>query len=315
MMKLDENVTRLISAKASQVSKYTGRQLREAILKSEGRVLMGQTYLKNPILFPSCTSTELMFAFGGDMVLLNGFDFQHPETCPGLQGFDYKELKSLVGGRPVGIYLGCPGKDVDLENNAAMQLYDLGGMVCSKENLEKCKEWGVSFIILGDNPGSGTSIRDVVYWTKKAREICGEDMLIFAGKWEDGIVEKVLGDPLADYDAKEIIDQLIENGADIIDFPAPGSRHGITVERIRELIEYTHRKGALAMSFLNSNVEAADRDTIREVTLLMKQTGCDVHAIGDGGFGGGTWPENIYQMSVTLKGKAYTWAQMATPRR
>ena len=32
-------------------------------------------------------------------------------------------------------------------------------------------------------------------------------------------------------------------------------------------------------------------------------------------FGGGTWPENIYQMSVTLKGKAYTWAQMATPRR
>ena len=139
--------------------------------------------------------------------------------------------------------------------------------------------------------------------------------IIFAGKWEDGVVEKVLGDPLADYDAKEIIDQLIENGADIIDFPAPGSRHGITVERIRELIEYTHRKGALAMSFLNSNVEAADRDTIREVTLLMKQTGCDVHAIGDGGFGGGTWPENIYQMSVTLKGKAYTWAQMATPRR
>ena len=32
-MKLDENVTRLISAKASQVSKYTGRQLREAINK------------------------------------------------------------------------------------------------------------------------------------------------------------------------------------------------------------------------------------------------------------------------------------------
>ena len=78
----------------------------------------------------------------------------------------------------------------------------------------------------------------------------------------------------------------------------------ITVERIRELIEYTHRKGALAMSFLNSNVEAADRDTIREITLLMKQTGCDVHAIGDGGFGGGTWPENLYQMSITLKRKS-----------
>ena len=51
MMKLNDNVTRLISAKASQVSTYNGRQLKEAIFKSEGRVLMGQTYLKNPILF------------------------------------------------------------------------------------------------------------------------------------------------------------------------------------------------------------------------------------------------------------------------
>lgn len=72
MIELDENVIRLISAKASKIKTYTGRQLKEAILKSEGRVLMGQTYLKNPILFPNCTSTELMFAFGGDMVMLNG---------------------------------------------------------------------------------------------------------------------------------------------------------------------------------------------------------------------------------------------------
>ena len=149
----------------------------------------------------------------------------------------------------------------------------------------------------------------MIKWTKEARAICGDDMLIFAGKWEDGISEKVLGDPLADYDAKNI-KQLIEAGADIIDFPAPGSRHGITVEMIRELIEFTHRNGVFAMSFLNSNVEAADVDTIRQITLMMKQTGCDVHAIGDG-----TWPENIYQMAITLKGKAYTWAQMATPRR
>ncbi|MFQ7171614.1 MAG: hypothetical protein ACLRQF_05625 [Thomasclavelia ramosa] len=35
----------------------------------------------------------------------------------------------------------------------------------------------------------------------------------------------------------------------------------------------------------------------------MKQTGCDIHAIGDGGFGGCTWPENIYQLSVSIKGK------------
>lgn len=41
MIELDENVIRLISAKASKIKTYTGRQLKEAILKSEGRVLMG----------------------------------------------------------------------------------------------------------------------------------------------------------------------------------------------------------------------------------------------------------------------------------
>lgn len=125
---------------------------------------MGQTYLKNPILFPNCTSTELMFAFGGDMVMLNGFDFRNPSTCPGLQGFDYQGIKNLVGGRPVGIYMGCPKEGLDITSD---YLYDLSGMICTEENLKKCKEWGVSFIVLGGNPGSGTSIKDVVHWTKK----------------------------------------------------------------------------------------------------------------------------------------------------
>lgn len=311
-MNLDYNVTRLITAKPSQIATYTGRQLREAILKSEGRVAMGQTYLNSPILMPTCTSTELMFHFGADMVMLNGFNFADPRKANGMQGFDYVELKKLANGRPVGIYMGCPKEGIDWSDP---RMSELSGMMYSKENVLKAKEWGVSFIVLGGNPNSGTSIKDVIKATKECREVCGEDMLIFAGKWEDGIEEKVLGDPLATYDAYEVIDQLIEAGADIIDFPAPGSRHGITVERIRELIEYTHRKGALAMSFLNSNVEAADIDTIRQITLWMKQTGCDVHAIGDGGFGGGTWPENIYQMAITLKGKAYTWQQMATSNR
>lgn len=311
-MKLDYNVTRLITAKPSQIATYTGRQLKEAIFKSEGRVAMGQTYLNSPILMPTCTSTELMFHFGADMVMLNGFNFKDPRKANGMQGFSYEELKRLANGRPVGIYMGCPKEDIDWNDP---RMHELSGMMYSKENVLKAKEWGVSFIVLGGNPNSGTSIKDVIKATKECREVCGEDMLIFAGKWEDGIEEKVLGDPLATYDAYEVIDQLIEAGADIIDFPAPGSRHGITVERIRELIEYTHRKGALAMSFLNSNVEAADRETIRAIALLMKQTGCDVHAIGDGGFGGGTWPENIYQLAITLKGKAYTWQQMATSNR
>ena len=91
-MELHNQVTRLISAKASKISNYTGRELKEAIFKSEGRVLMGQTYLKNPILFPNCTSTELMFAFGGDMVMLNGFHFENPKEANGMIVLACKDL-------------------------------------------------------------------------------------------------------------------------------------------------------------------------------------------------------------------------------
>lgn len=142
----------------------------------------------------------------------------------------------------------------------------------------------------------------------------GDDMLIMAGKWEDGINEKVLGDPTADYDAKEVIRQLIDAGADCIDLPCPGSRGGITVEDIRSLVQYVHtyKPGTLTMCFLNSSVECTDEDTIRQVAILMKQTGADIHAIGDGGFSGCSWPKNVYQLSVSIKGEHYTWFRMAS---
>lgn len=314
-MKLDYRVTRLITAKTSEIATYTPMQLKEAILKSEGRVCMGQTYLDSPILLNGATSSELMFAFGADMVMLNGFHFQCPQEANGMQGLTFEELKELVGGRPLGIYMSCQKFDESAKDDPVKQAAIQ--MAYSKENVLKAHSLGASFIVLGGNPGTGTSISDVIKATREVKELLKDDMLVFAGKWEDGIEEKVLGDPLADYDAKEVIKELIDAGADVIDLPAPGSRHGITVEMVRELVEFVHRykPGTLAMSFLNSNVEAADQDTIRMITLWMKQTGADIHAIGDGGFGGGTWPENIYQMAITLKGKAYTWLRMATPRR
>ncbi|WP_449267329.1 DUF7916 family protein [Fundicoccus culcitae] len=107
---------------------------------------------------------------------------------------------------------------------------------------------------------------------------------------------------------------MIDAGADCIDLPCPGTRGGITTEMIRELVEFTHRykPGTLAMCFLNSSVECADPATISQVALKMKETGADIHAIGDGGFGGCTPPKNIYQLSVSLKGEHYTWFRMAS---
>ena len=306
------NVVRLISASKSDFEKMSPMDLKESIFKSEGRVVMGQHLLfAGPGLVRGVTNSELMFSFGADMVMLNTFDLDDVDNNPGLCGLTLRQLKQRCN-RPIGIYLGCP--KAGFEDGGKKAIYRREGMLATDEHILKAVELGADFIVLGGNPGSGTSIEDVISATRRAKQLCGDKVFLFAGKWEDGIVEKVLGDPLASRDAKEIIKELIDAGADCIDLPAPGSRHGISVDMIRELVEYTHRykPGTLAMTFLNSSVECADPDTIRLIALKMKETGADIHAIGDGGFSGCTSPENIYQLSVSLKGKHYTYFRMAS---
>ena len=307
------NVVRLISASKSDFETMTPMDLKESIYKSEGRVIMGQHLLfAGAGLVRGVTNSELMFAFGSDMVLLNTIDLDNWDNNPGLQGLTYQKLKARCGQRPIGVYLGCP--KAGSEDGGKKALYRREGMLCTPEHVQKCVDMGVDFVILGGNPGSGTSITDVVACTRWVKEKYGDKLFVFAGKWEDGINEKVLGDPLAQYDAKDIIRQLIDAGADCIDLPAPGSRNGISVHMIQELVQYVHRykPGTLAMTFLNSSVEGADPDTVRLIALKMKETGADVHAIGDGGFAGCTSPENIHQLSVSIKGRPYTYFRMAS---
>ncbi|EAH0192387.1 hypothetical protein D4W15_13745 [Listeria monocytogenes] len=310
---MEQEVTRLISASKQDFEKMNGRDLKRSIFQSEGRVIMAQHLLfASQGLVRGVTNTELLAAFGSDMIMLNTFNLEDGKSNLGLQGLTLEDLKKRVN-IPLGIYLGCPGENKTSENI----IYDAAGMLATDEHLLRAKEIGADFIVLGGNPGSGTSIQDIIETTKRARKLLGNDVLIFAGKWEDGIDEKVLGDPLAKQDAKEVIKQLIDAGADVIDLPAPGLRHGISVRMIQELVQFIHlyKPGTLAMTFLNSSVEGADQDTIRLIALMMKETGADIHAIGDGGFSGCTTPENVMQLSISLKGKPYTYFRMASRNR
>lgn len=303
-------VTRLISATKKQISKMTPMELKESMYRSEGRVVMAQCILFETGLVRGVTNAEVMGAFGADMILLNAIDLDDPGKNLGLQGLSIKELKELVN-RPIGVYLSCPGSSVE------EQIYPLDGMIATDEHVEKVLDMGADFIILGGNPATGTRMSEIIKNTKLLKDKFGDRLLLFSGKWEDGIEEKVLGDPLAKYDTKEVIKQLIDAGADVIDLPAPGSRNGISVEDIRELVKFVHsyKPGTLAMTFLNSSVEGADPETIRLIALKMKETGADIHAIGDGGFSGCPCPENVMQLSVSLKGKPYTYFRMASVNR
>jgi len=308
-----KEVTRIINCSKREFMQMTPMDLKESIYKSEGRTIMGQHLIfANTGLVRGVTNTELMFSFGADMVMLNTYNLNDVSENPGMQGLSIKELKAICN-RPIGIYLGCPGKVMPKEK----KLYDLDGMLATPEHVEKAIELGVDFIILGGNPGCGTSIQDVIHTTKWVKERYGDKVLLFAGKWEDGVHEKVLGDPLAGQDAKEIIKELVDAGADCIDLPAPGSRSGISTSMIQELVQLIHsyKPGTLAMTFLNSSVEAADPDTVRMIALKMKETGADIHAIGDGGFAGCSSPENVHQLSISVKGRQYTYFRMASWNR
>ena len=73
-------VNRLILSSKSDFKKMTPIDLKESIYRSEGRTIMGQHLLfANVGLVRGVTNTEVMFAFGADMVMLNTFDLDNLE--------------------------------------------------------------------------------------------------------------------------------------------------------------------------------------------------------------------------------------------
>ena len=146
------NVIRLISASKSDFQKMNAMELKESIYKSESRTIMGQHLLfAGPGVVRGVTNSELMFAWGADMVMLNTIDLDDLSNNPGLCGLSLKELRERCN-RPIGIYLGCP--KAGSEDGGKKALYRREGMVATKEHILRCKELGADFIVLGGNPGS-----------------------------------------------------------------------------------------------------------------------------------------------------------------
>jgi hypothetical protein len=315
-------IKRILSCTKSDFEKMTPMDLKLSIRLAEGRTILGQSFngMGNSLL-GGVTNPELEAAFGADILLLNGYSLdesspmygvKHYNHAKGMQILHVQDIKKLVN-RPVGIYLECVSSEGE-----HLYMNDFAkGRTATEENFVKAVEEGADFIILGANPSMNAKVDDIIASTKVAGKTIKGKALIFAGKWEDGVYEKVLGDPMAKKPAKEFIDAIMDAGADVIDFPAPGSRQGITVDMIRELVEYVHHKDAdtMTMSFIDGSVEGADVDTIRILAIKSRETGADIHAIGDAGLAGCSLPENIYQLSLSVKGRRLTWERMAGHNR
>ena len=213
------------------------------------------------------------------------FDVNHP-VIQGLPKTEDREvirkIKQLTG-RPVGINLEPleQGKESSVETNEMWKLS--GGRVATLENAKTAVEMGVDFIVLTGNPGIGVTNAAITDTLKLYREHLGEQVVLIAGKMHaSGILSECGEHILTEADVRAFA----EAGADIILLPAPGTVPGITMEYVRNLVVCAHSLGKMTLTAIGTSQEGADTDTIKEIALMCKMTGTDLHHLGDAGYGG-----------------------------
>lgn len=289
---------RLLSAYASDVAMMTAAQLKQAILASEGRTIMGETVVTAAPLIAGVSNAEMMAAFSCDLLVLNELDVFSPKIV----GFydcenPIVELKRLTG-RPIGINL----EPVDEGQEVMDERVILSkGRLVSPDSLKRAEELGVDFIMLTGNPATGVSMVAIAAAIQLAKDHFSG--LIFAGKMHGA----GLGEPVVHHEA---LLNFVDLGADGVLIPAVGTVPGVREEHVAPIIEEVKARGALVISTIGTSQESADSQTIREFGLSNKRVGSDVHHIGDGGYGRMPDPENILALSLAIRGKRHTYFKM-----
>lgn len=305
---------RFLDCTASDFENMKKKELLEAISASEGRVLVCETIgILQPML-GDVTNAEFVASMGADMILLNMFDVNHP-VIQGLPKTEDREvirkIKQLTG-RPVGINLEPleQGKESSVETNEMWKLS--GGRVATLENAKTAVEMGVDFIVLTGNPGIGVTNAAITDTLKLYREHLGEQVVLIAGKMHaSGILSECGEHILTEADVRAFA----EAGADIILLPAPGTVPGITMEYVRSLVVCAHSLGKMTLTAIGTSQEGADTDTIKEIALMCKMTGTDLHHLGDAGYGGMALPKNILEYGKVIRGIRHTYHRMAVSIR
>ncbi|WP_339101900.1 haloacid dehalogenase-like hydrolase [Candidatus Enterococcus clewellii] len=308
-------VKRLISASYSEVAQMSAQELKQSIKASEGRTILSENVVMASPQAGDITNAEVATAFGADLILLNVFDCFNP-IIQGLPGMSIEklmeylqhpeknkenpvaELKKLVG-RPVGVNL----EPVDEQSAMFSEKLEISkGRISSKEAIQKAEELGFDFICLTGNPGTGVTNKEIA----KAVAVAKENFsgLIIAGKMHSaGSDEPVV--------STEAVEDYAKAGADILLLPAVGTVQGFTEDNLKEAVAIAKKYDLLTMSAIGTSQESANKETIRQIALINKICGVDIQHIGDAGYGGLAPAENIYEMSVAIRGMRHTINRMA----
>ena len=301
---------RILDRQGAELRDMSRQELLAAIAGSEGRTIACETIGAIMPMLGDITNAEFAAAMGADILLLNMFDVQRPHIM-GLPktepGNVIRRLKELTA-RPIGINLEPVEQVLSSEDPQENMWAMTGGRKATLENARKAADMGVDFILLTGNPGIGVTNAAIEQTLALYKKELGDRLILAAGKMHaSGILtegaEKII--------TREDIAAFTNAGADIILLPAPGTVPGLTVEYIRELVAFAHSLGCLTITAIGTSQEGADVSTIRQIALMCKMTGTDIHHLGDSGYGGMALPENIQAYSIAVRGIRHTYRRMA----
>lgn len=305
---------RFLDCTASDFEKMNAKDLIAAITASEGRLLVCETIGTIMPMLGDVTNAEFVASMGADMILLNIFDVNKPviQALPKVEPMDtIRKLKELTG-RPIGINLEPVEADVDSQVDTIDMWKLSSGRAATLENGKKAVEMGVDIIVLTGNPGIGVTNKAITETLKLYKENFGDKVVLVAGKMHAAGILSEAGEKII---TKDDVKAFAEAGADVILMPAPGTVPGITMEYIRSLVSYAHELGKLTLTAIGTSQEGADIATIKEIALMCKMTGTDLHHLGDAGYGGMSLPENILEYGKTIRGIRHTYHRMAVSIR
>lgn len=285
---------RLISSNASDLTSYSSKELKQSIKASEGRTVCAENVAVREAFIGDITGAEIATAFGADLILLNGVDVLNPALAGIKDQADFvNELKNLVG-RPIGVNLEPIDPDAKMMDES---IKISKGRTVNKESMAALDKLGMDFLCLTGNPGTGVTNKTIAEAVKLAKE--NFSGLIIAGKMHSSGVDE----PVTN---KETIETFIKAGADIILVPAVGTVPGFDSDELKEAVKIAHKNDALVMTAIGTSQEGSSKETIRQIALANKICGVDIQHIGDAGYGGLAPVENIFELSVAIRGIRHT---------
>lgn len=300
---------RFLDCNASDLATMSKDELLYAIRASEGRVMVSETIAVTQPLLNNVTNAELAASQGADILLINMFDSENPQ----IQGMPVNTppdevLRTLqhLTGRIIGVNLEAVDPQFASDHDEIWKMKQ--GRAATAANARKLVAMGARILVLTGNPGNGVSNRALGEAVREIREAVGDSAVLITGKMHGAGIVRESGSAII---SEEDVSWFASQGADIVLVPAPGTIPGMSQQKVAALIECAHACGVMAMTAVGTSQEGADVNTIRQIALMSKMAGADLHHIGDTGYMGIALPENILAYSIVIRGVRHTYSRLA----